>query len=406
MPLEAPNTPAVPSQPDPATIVTPQVQAPVPSADDSGDLSSMFSTAQAAGDAGAMPQTPATPGATASVGQPAAAPSYAQQAAQFGIELPATASDAEVFAAMSQRVQQLTPMAQYAQSLLPHADRINEFFAAQGQSAQPAAAPTAAVAPEWSVDGHFQKAWDGPKLTQEMQFAINQGMVVRDAETGLMIAKPGMELMVAPILQGLNHAINWRSEKAREFIEDPFRKTYDVLRDPIERMIDQRLSQFQQRQQQQIQAASAQQDAVGSVNQFEQANDSWMYQAANNGGKLLTPKGQAFVKLAREMSASYSGDPKMLLEVCKMAVGGGSSDGTVAPASQTTTTPAAPSAPATPTQASNERKGSFLQNALANAAHQPSSGANSVQSPTGPVAVTPMELESMFLSDFRATQAA
>lgn len=382
-----PNSQAAPAAPAQAA----QVQTPVTQSAPSEDLSTMFSAAQAAG-AGAASAAPASPAASQPASQPAApaAPqvsALAAQAAQLGIELPATASDADVASALLSRYQQAAPLAQYAQSLLPHADQINEYFASRGQPQQ-AAVP--AQPSEWSIDGHFQKAWDAPKLTSEMQFAINQGMVVRDAETGLMVAKPGMELMVAPLLQGLNQALNWTSEKTRDFLtNNPYRQTFDVLKDPIERLIEERI-------QQRFAATRSQEDAVGAVNSFEQANADWMYQAANNGGRLLTPKGQQFVKLAREMSASYTGNPVHLLELCKGYVNGAS-----------TAQPATPAAPATPAQVSQQQKSSFLQNAISNAAQQPAGGGpSSVQQPSGPTVVSPLELDNMFLNEFRARQAA
>lgn len=365
----------------------------------------MFSAAQAAdGQAPSHSSQSDTLSATASgVAPTQAAPTQQQvsalaaQAAQLGIQLPATASDADVATALMSRYQQMAPMAQYAQSLLPHADAINEYFAARGQA--PAAAAAPAKPEEWSIDGHFQKHWDGPKLTQEMQFAINNGMVVRDPETGLMVPKPGMEMMVAPLLQGLNHALNWRTEAARNFIEDPFRKTWDVLQDPIDRLVQQKFQAFVQSQQQQFQAVQSQQTAADSVNQFEAANKDWIYQPANNGGVLLTSKGQQFVKLVKDLSANFTGDANLLLGVCKQAVlGSVDAVGTAATAAATAAT--------TPAQVSQQQKSSFLQNAIANAAHQPSGGANTVQSPSGPAVVSPMELENMFVNDFRAASAA
>ena len=405
MALENTTQTAAAAQPSATAVAAPQVIAPQTQGQEHSDLASMFTQAQAAG-AGQTNSAPASaPGIPDSSPAIPAAPTAPQvsalaaQAAQLGFQLHATASDAEIATALMGRYQQIAPMAQYAQALLPHADQINEFFASRGQTPAQPAAPQAPA--EWSVDGHFQKHWDGPKLTSEMQFAINNGMVVRDPETGLMVPKPGMEMMVAPLLQGLNHALNWRSEKARDFIEDPFRKTWSVLQDPIERLVEQKI-------QARLQAQSSQQDAVGAVNQFEQSNTSWLYQAANNGGQLLTPKGQAFVRLAKQISANYSGDPLMLLELCKAAVNGVARETAAqdAVAAQSSVAPAAPVAAPTPAQASAQQKSSFLQNALANAAHQPSGGANTVQSPTGPVSVSPGELESMFVNDFRATVAA
>ena len=143
--------------------------------------------------------------------------------------------------------------------------------------------------------------------------------------------------------------------------------------------------------------------SLPSVNQFEAANDAWIYQPANNGGKLLTPKGEQFVKLVRDLSSSFTGDANLLLNVCKQAVLGAESASS--PAANAAVAAPVTAAP-TPSQVSQNQKSSFLQNALAHAAHQPSAGANTVQSPNGPTVVTPGELESMFLNDFRAQSVA
>lgn len=397
MPLE--NTPQAvePTQVSAAQVAAPPVESQVSAPIESGDLSQMFSAAQSA--------APATPAAE-TVNAPAAAPTVsalAAQAAQLGIELPATASDAQVASALMTRYQQMAPMAQYAQSLLPHANEINEYFASRGQAPAQPSAPV--KSDEWSIDGHFKKHWDEPTLTQEMQFAMNNGMVIRDPETGLMVPKPGMEMMVAPLLQGLNNALNWRTNAARDFIENPYRKTWDALQDPVGRLVEQKVQSIFQAQQAQQQVAMSQQTAADSVNMFEKANDAWIYQAANNGGKLLTPKGNAFVRLVKQMSGSYSGDAGTLLEVCKAAVHGIAQEPVAGAAAQ-----AAVSAPAiaqnTAAQTSAVQKASFLQNAIANASHQPSGGANTVQSPGGPAVVSPMELENMFMNDFRAASSA
>jgi hypothetical protein len=398
MPLETDPLTSVATQPSASPVAAPQAESSV----DSGDLSSMFSAAQVAGSESAAPVNATEPQVAPGIS------ALASQAAQLGIQLPATASDADVATALMARYQQMAPMAQYAQSLLPHANEINEYFASKGQAA---AQPAAPVKPEeWSVDGHFQKHWDGPKLTQEMQFAINQGMVVRDPESGMMMPKPGMELMVAPILQGMNSALNWRNEAARGFIEDPFRKSWTVLQEPIERLIQQRFQAYQQAQQQQYQAVQSQQTAADSVNSFEVANKDWIYQPANNGGVLLTPKGQQFVRLVKELSGNFTGDANLLLHVCKQAVNGvepaANPAGNGEVAAQSNPSPGSGPIQSTAAQVSGVKKTSFLQNAINNAAHQPSGGANTVQSPNGPVTVTPMELENMFVNDFRAASAA
>jgi hypothetical protein len=384
-----------------STVANPGQESATPLPADAISLSQMFSQDAAAGaTAATAPQTQSTSVAPVAglpaVTTPAAAthsqPSaFAQQAAEVGIELPATATDAEVFAAMSGRLKQFAPLAQYAQALLPHADQINEFFASRGGPQTSTTTPEAA-GDGWSVEKHFQKQWDAPKLTPQMQYAMNAGLVVRDPETGVMNAKPGFEVMVAPLLNELNHAINWERDAVRDFFQaNPLKKTYDALEEPLKRLIQ---AEVEQR----LQETRLQEMAVSGIKQFDQQHEKWLYQPSANGGQMMTQKGQQFVELVKLLKGNWTGDATTLLNLCRLAV-------TNAPVGDPVGDPVAQTAAAA-AMINDKKQQSFLTNALEQAAHQPSAGANTVQSPSGPVVVTQRELEDLFLNDYRAQAGA
>ena len=121
--------------------------------------------------------------------------------------------------------------------------------------------------------------------------------------------------------------------------------------------------------------------------------------------RVQIERGKQFVNLVRQASASWTGDSATLLQLCKAAVFGVAQQAAPA-APAAAVAPAAPAAPVTPDAISQAKKASFLDTALLQAAHQPSGGANTVQSDTGPVSVTQTELEDMFLRDFQAANTA
>lgn len=328
------------------------------------------------------------PGSVAPV-QAAATPpvSFAVQAAELGIQLPETATDADVFAAMQSRMREMAPLAGYAQSLLPHADQINEFFSSRGEP-KPVEQPKPE---EWNLDSHFNKAWPAPQLTQDMQFALQNGMVQRDTDTGLMVAKPGFEIMVTPLLAGMNQAINWERDQVREhFSGNPYRKTFEAIKDPVERLVAQKIEE-------RLAAMSQQTQAQREINEFEARNVDFLYQKSATGEPMLTPQGAQLIGLAKQLrdSGIWQGDNATLLAHCRAIV---ANTAPVQPAAATpagTPTPViVPAATAAPAKhAAPDKRQSFLDTALRTAS---ASSANAANTQTGAVVVTQPELANFF----------
>ena len=359
-----PNTPVV------STSSVAEVETPVQEmfASAAATASPVETTATDSPTAGTEP--PASPPAAVSPASQPQPSAFATQAAELGIQLPATATDSEVFAAMQTRMKEIAPLAGYAQSLLPHADAINEFFATRGVAPQQPAAP---AGEEFDVEKHFKQHWNAPQLTPAMQTAIDSRMVVRDPDTGVMVAKPGYEVMVSPLLQDMNAAINWEREAVREYFQgNPIKKTYEALRDPLERLAeaaaDRKLNAYIANQE----AQRIEWETQQRIQQFEQQNETSLYQQSAAGERMLTPQGVKLVQMVRHIrdTKKWSGPTDELLLFCNAALA--------------------------------TKQKSFLDTALQQAAHQPSGGANNVQSPTGPVPVTARELEDLFLTEYQA----
>lgn len=373
--------------------VAPQISSSEPILGGFGELESMFSDA-------ARTPTPEP------VSQPSVTPpqsSLAEQAAEFGLQLPATATEREVAAALIEHARGLKTYADFGRTLAPHANKLQQFFAQGDAPAQPAApAAPASAAPEpaeWTPQQHFAALWEAPQLTPQMQYAINNGMVQTDAETGQIVPKPGMELFVAPIINDLNRAVSWKRDQWRSIMDgNPYQHFYEKLQEPIDRRIEQKFHAFLQSQEQTAQQSQIQFQAADSVAKFEQDNASWLFQAAAGGGQMPTEKGQQFVNMAREYGANWTGDANTLLNLCKTAVLG-AQPAAAAPVP-------ASGQPAPPAAVSVQQQQSFLETAIDRASRTSNGGVNTIQSPSGPAVVTSGELESMFLRDFQAANAA
>jgi len=401
-PVMASTNAAAPSAPV-VNSTTPDVVTS-PSIDTSfAELESMFSNAARESqvtETAPQPTSVAPQAAAATTPVAPAEPSLAEQAASLGLQLPATATDREIAAALLSETRRLAPFAQYGQALAPHAQQLQQFFASGNQPA--AAAPAAPQAPaqpasdQWSPQEYFSKLWDAPQLTPQMQYAINNGMVQTDAETGQIVPKPGMELFVAPIIADLNRAVSWKRDQWRSIMDaNPYEHFYKKLEDPIRAAAREEVAKHLSQVQQQQQRVQIQTVAADSVNSFEKANADWLFQPAAGGGRMPTEKGQKFIDMARQCSAHWTGDAAALLDLCKTAVLGA-------------TAPSAPAASALATPVANnvQQQQSFLEKAVDRASRAPNGGANTIQSPTGPVVVSPGELENMFVNEFRAASHA
>lgn len=328
---------------------------------------------------------------------------WAQAAAEAGLAHEGL-TDEQLAQAMRDYVKSTRPFVAYGQQVAPYADQIREFFEQQGQpAAQPAAAASAAPAAEptpdaWSEDKYFQEKWDAPKWDPSYTFALQQGMVQRNPETGLYEAAPGYESLVIGLLPGLNQATTFTHQRWQEITRgNPYRQFYDVLSEPLRR-------QWQTDMQQLIAEEFERYGVSQRVNSFEAENASWIYTIdPQTGNRILTPQGQVFYQEIEMLQEAGVTDPQHLITLAMRHIS--APPPPVAP--QSGAPPAVPEPPpmpapaASPQVASANLQATFLQNALQRAAHAPQAGGYVQPAPDHPVTVDDQQLNSMFVTEFR-----
>ena len=426
-----------------------------PSSDGGGDYDFQSAFSQAAGAGGQPPEqttppAPSSPPPVAPVAQPPAAsepsrvpetpseptttppavtpPSgtltseegqseIARAAAEAGFDT-AGMSDVQIVQAITKQHQQLKPYAEWGQQLVPYADQIQEYF--NQQQAQRGAGDAAVTQPghegarggeqkeEWTPDGYFGEKWQEPKWDDQYDLAEKMGVVQRNSDTGLYEAVPGREAMAMPILNGMNHALMARQQQWQQITSsNPYRHFYDVLLEPMRRA-------WQQDMEQAVEQRLSQREVKSYVDDFERQNQ-WLYTKDQAGQLTMTPRGQAFYQAINTLREAGVNDPRTLLNLAvKMVPEGNGQAGTsstvaaeTSPASQVAAQQVAAAAAQTPQEASAQKQASFLDTAMEKARHSPSAGGYTQESPgTDPVNVSEIELQNMFVSDFRKTGAA
>lgn len=345
-------------------------------------------------------QAPAPSGAPPAPdsGPPAPLSPWAQTAAEAGLAHEGL-SDEQLAQAVRDYIGSTRPFVSYGQQVAPYADEIREYFEQKGKpAAQPAAAPDTAPTAAWSEDKYFQEKWNVPKWDDSYTFAIQQGMVQRNANTGLYEPAPGYESLVIGLLPGLNQATSFTHQQWQEITRgNPYRQFYDVLAEPLRR-------QWQTDMQQLVAEEFERYGVSQRVNSFEAENASWIYTIdPQTGNRILTPQGQVFYQEIETLQESGVTDPQRLITLAMRQVSAPSPP--VAPQSGAPAAvpgpPPMPAPAASPQVASANLQATFLQNALQRAAHSPQAGGYVQPAPDHPVTVDDQQLNSMFVTEFR-----
>lgn len=93
------------------------------------------------------------------------------------------------------------------------------------------AAPAKKSADEFDLDSHFGSRWKAPEFDQQWM-----NLVEEDGDTGQLVSRlgrGGVPLASPEIVERTNQYVNWYRQSQREFLQNPFRQTYDALKDPI-----------------------------------------------------------------------------------------------------------------------------------------------------------------------------
>jgi hypothetical protein len=285
-----------------------------------------------AGSAGAEATPPAAP--VVQPQAPSVSPSLLARAQKAGLPLDGISTEADLAQAILDRYLEDQPYAQHGRASLtatqPKGGNV------QGDESQ--RQEDEGNEQEFDVDGHFNSLWNVPAIDAQGKFAIDNGIVKLNPETGLYEAAPGFEVMALPLLNGLNQAhVASRQNVQNLFAGNPIRTIYDGMTPAVKHMIQQELKQHFQQYETKQQTAAEYQKSVGFVEKFETENATWLFDA----NKQLTPKGQEFSQAVEALRADGITNPQRLADLALKLIGG-------APA------PAAPAVP-TPTPAAAER---------------------------------------------------
>lgn len=347
---------------------------------------------------------PATPAAKP-VAKPAqaAAPPAAQPAAQPAAP-PARPAGPPVTTEQWQEAQaemaRLRQMAQVGQRYAQHAPDIDRFLTERQQAAQQQQAEQA-KADKFDRANWFKEQWKVPEFTDQMQAAIDRDMVVLD-ERGLYVPAPGCELLVAPILQGLNdHRQSHSQSVAGLFKGNPFERMYEgiqpAIMDEVNRVLEERFGKY-----------SEQRRVEQTLEQFTAEYDPVLYAADASGNKTFTPEGQKFVEILSQLEELNPEAPQeRLLQMAKQFSGLAKSNAgqgaAVAAMPHGSAAPPAPTPAPTPKEVSEERKRAFLDGATSRPGHGTQAGS---YVPEGPVLEDQGNLDNFFNQAYAAANAS
>lgn len=350
------------------------------------------------------PAQAATSPAPVAPAQPTLSP-FARAAQEAGLPFEGL-NDEQIATALAQQIVRTRPYAQYGQQLAPHAEEIRRYF--DTQQAPPAVqTPTPPSEPAaWDPEKYFAEKWNVPAWSEKYDYVIQQGMVQRNAETGLFEATPGFESMVMPILSGLNEAQGMTAQQWQGITRgNPYRQFYDVLLEPMRQAwqedVQQYVGEYYSRQQQEQR-----------INDFENSNATWLYATdPTSGQRVLTSKGQEFYAAIATLREDGVTDPQRLLERAMQLTGRPGASATqaqpsaITPPSAPGAPPVTPPTPVNPQASNQQQQSTFLQNALERASYSPQAGGYMQAAADNPVTVNETDLNNMFLSDFRQARA-
>jgi len=396
----AANSAATPVQPTTPPAASAPPQSDAPAAQGAGQQAQASPPVQPDGQQSAPP----TQGAVPSQPSP-----FANAAREAGFQVEGL-SDEQIAQVMRDHIVRTRPYANYGQQMAPYADQIRGYFEQQGDQgrAQQAAQEGKPAEAEWTEDGYFGEKWASPKWEDTYTYAIQQGIVQRNAETGLYEAAPGCESMAIPLLSGLNQAAGWTAQQWQGITRgNPYRQFYDVLREPLQRAWKSDIEQM-------VAEQLARQSTEQRVNTFEQENAPWLYAVdPGTGQRVLTQRGQDFYDEIDTLREAGVTDPTRLISLAMRRMGNPSAQATPTPqptpnmqaaAQGVQQAPPVPPPAIDPKVASATQQATFLQTALQRASHSPQAGGASAHAPDDPVSVNENELNSMFATAFRSAQ--
>jgi hypothetical protein len=354
------------------------------------------------------------------VAQPAPAPAPAQPAAQvdpfqqlaenarrLGITVDGVQSADQLAAAMLKQIEQMQPHVRVAQEIAPYADEFRQYVASRNNPVPPPVTPQQQAAnDEWNAGEYFAKQYGGPVFTDQHRQVLESGYVERNPDTGLWMAKPGYEAVVADKLPELNAAQShmtrfWQGLSS----SNPYEKFFSVLQEPLLRQVRQEVEKM-------VAGREQVSREVSTVERFENEHKGWLYQTDPMTGQTVpSDRGKQFFATVADLKSKGMTDHMAILDVASRIhnVNAQPTQVIASPVAQPTQPqpPAAqPSALQMLQQQAAATRQTFLESAAQRAGYSPSYTADVTSpSPAAPEVSDQAELESMFSNALRRASA-
>lgn len=306
---------------------------------------------------------------------------------------------------LREQSQEASRFADLGRQIAPVYDKFQAFLASQSQAQPPAQAAESPPAQaqgqeasnEFDLDGHFAKLWTVPEWKPEWDRAVKHHVVVQ-GEDGAWRPADGFEFQFGTIAQEMNLAQQARSSAGQEFFQNPLRRTYDGILDPM-------------RHEWQHDIAAAVQDAFRTY-VTEQKIATWEDQFAPfiverdpiTGAERRTAWGDKFLGTINELRQGGMTDEDRIMSMAYRFAGPPPGQGAGAPA-QPAAGGAAPASLAGPAALSEQKKQDFLTDSIRRTAQTTGGYSERTLTDSAPPS-TEAELNNFFVNDFARRKGA
>lgn len=255
----------------------------------------------------------------------------------------------------------------------------------------------------WSQEKYFSEKYGGPTWKQEYDNAMRQGLVV-EGESGYILAEnaqrsPETDRVVGEMNAALQHRQHFYADLANgNFYE----KTFDVYREPIEKLVEARVQQM-------LSARESETQTLSFVDQFEQDNESWMWSKDPSTGEMQeTPKRTEFVRQVREVQRAGVSDVETAIQLAMRGFDtGASAPPTEPPPAEKPPEPVGTGETIENNQNiqtdQNAQQQSFLDRARSASGHTPSASGRDAED--APQVLSEGDLNSLWMQSYRSSRS-
>ena len=310
----------------------------------------------------------------------------AQQAQELGIDLSGTNNDAEVYARMAGKVEELQSQQQHMLA----AQQQQQYQQQPQPQHQPQITPQE-TEEEFVIDNHFSKVWNLPDKDPSWEQMAQSGVIIQDPNTGMFVPAEAHEYLASsPALHSLNqYQTSQRAVERTKQLWDAYQQPIErMIQDKFETMWDDRhgaeknqqfLDEFTNKNQTVLQDPAQYQQLMTQVNRIE--------------GMMPTANDQQVLELAMELSGLNAPPP----EPTAMPPQGPPAM-QQPPAMPVPSNAYAPQGQPSPYQSQQPEPQSFMQAAMQQQPSVNQAGYGTVEPPNN---ITQSELDTTFVSAFK-----